>query len=146
MPNPLQEQHGMSGTPTYNSWAGMKQRCLNPNMPDYHDYGGRGIQICDEWKNSFMAFYEDMGEKPKGTNLVRRDKNGNYEPSNCFWGNNVKLSLNRRSIKLNPEDVGNIKKLIREGNLTKTKIAQMYGVTTCCICDINRGRSWAHVE
>ena len=146
MPTPFREQHGMSRTPTHNSWTAMKQRCLNPNMPDYHNYGGRGIQVCDEWKDSFIAFYEDMGERPEGTSLVRKDNNGNYEPSNCFWGNSLERTLSRRATKLNLEDIKNIKKLLREGNLTQTKIARMYGVSNMCIYDIKTGRNWAHVE
>ena len=146
MPNPFQEQHGMSRTPTYNSWSAMKQRCLDQNMPDYHNYGGRGIEVCDEWKDSFIAFYEDMGERPENTSLVRHDNNGNYEPSNCFWGDNVKRTLSRRATKLNLEDVRNIKRLLREGDLTQKEIAQMYSVTSGCIYDIKTGRIWAHVE
>lgn len=79
--------HGHSGkrqTPTYRSWHKMKQRCLNPNDDGYQEYGGRGITICERWL-SFENFLADMGERPKGTSIDRKDTNGNYEPFNCRW-------------------------------------------------------------
>lgn len=77
--------HGKSQTTIYGIWKAMKRRCYNPNCPEYKDYGGRGIVVCDEWKDSFGKFYEDMGDKPRGMSLDRVDNNGNYEPSNCKW-------------------------------------------------------------
>jgi hypothetical protein len=72
----------------YGVWAGMKNRCHNPNQPHYQRYGGRGIKVCDEWRTSFEAFYRDMGEPPKDGQrwtLDRIDVNGNYEPGNVRW-------------------------------------------------------------
>ena len=65
----------------------MKSRCYNPNVPNFKYYGGRGITVCDEWKESFQSFYEwaiESGYADKLT-LDRKDGNGNYEPSNCRW-------------------------------------------------------------
>lgn len=70
---------------TYIVWGNMVQRCTNENHPQYHRYGGRGIEICDRWLNSFEAFLEDMGERPDGLTLERKDNDAGYNPSNCVW-------------------------------------------------------------
>lgn len=77
--------HGMSRSPTYNSWANMRQRCGNPKHPDYHNYGARGIRVCERWADSFENFLADMGERPEGMTLERSDTDGHYEPGNCCW-------------------------------------------------------------
>jgi hypothetical protein len=77
--------HGKYGTRTYNTWAAIIQRCTNPNRDHYENYGGRGITVCDRWRESFANFFEDVGECPKGCELDRIDRDGNYEPGNCQW-------------------------------------------------------------
>ena len=76
--------HGMTLTPIYRTWGGMKTRCFNPRHKYYHRYGGRGITICERWLD-FNNFYLDMGDRPKGTELDRENNDGNYEPGNCRW-------------------------------------------------------------
>lgn len=83
---------------TYKSWAAMKYRCLNPNCSSYADYGGRGIKICDRWL-SFENFLEDMGERPIGMSLDRKNPDGNYTPDNCRWADAETQALNRRAFK-----------------------------------------------
>lgn len=93
------ERHGLCGTPTYRSWVAMKARCNNPNTKSYKDYGGRGIKVCDRWANSFVAFLEDMGERPEGETLDRIDLNGDYEPGNCRWLPRANQTRNTRRNK-----------------------------------------------
>lgn len=85
---------------TYHSWAMAKTRCFNKKHTVYEYYGGRGITMCERWKNSFVAFLADMGERPLGLSLDRINNNGNYEPGNCKWSTRSEQGLNRRSHKL----------------------------------------------
>ena len=86
-----------SESPEYRSWSSMKTRCLNTRMPDYHNYGGRGIEICWRWRYSYKLFLEDMGRRPTpGHSLDRIDANGHYEPDNCRWATWIEQQRNRR--------------------------------------------------
>lgn len=96
--NNVRHGHACGGvlSPTYISWRAMVQRCTYPKNNRYANYGGRGIQVCAEWV-FFENFLRDMGERPIGTSLDRRDNDGNYEPSNCRWSTPKEQSNNRRS-------------------------------------------------
>ena len=92
--------HGMRKSPEYAAWLGMKARCYNPNNPSYANYGGRGIAVCEKWKNSFEAFFADMGKKPeKGFSIERIDVNKGYYPENCKWIPVAEQAGNRRNNK-----------------------------------------------
>jgi len=96
------EKHGMQGTPIYESWLGMKKRCYKKNRKDYKYYGGRGITVCDNWVNSFLSFYKDMGEKPTPNHSIDRiDNNKGYSKENCRWANKTTQSINQRLRKDN---------------------------------------------
>lgn len=89
------QTHGFSKTRAYESWQGMRNRCLNPRCDSYVNYGGRGITICSRW-DDFGRFFADMGERPDGLTLERLDVNGNYEPSNCCWATRAEQNRNKR--------------------------------------------------
>lgn len=96
---PSRLRHGMAGTPVFNSWVSMRQRCLNKNCKAYPEYGGRGITICDEW-DSFERFQEDMGPRPAGSSIDRIDNSAGYSPGNCKWSTPVEQVRNRRTTML----------------------------------------------
>ncbi len=86
--------------PRYKVYRSMKQRCYNPNSPNYRYYGGRGITICDQWldpKNGFENFCKDMGTRPEGTSIDRIDHDGGYHPSNCRWATIHVQQSNKRN-------------------------------------------------
>jgi len=101
----LKRTHGhttnhLGYTPEYNAWLAMKQRCCNPNYEYYKNYGGRGIIICPEWLDDFLAFLQEMGPRPaKGYSVDRIDNNGNYEPGNVKWSTAKEQANNRRQRK-----------------------------------------------
>jgi len=91
------KSHGLSNHPLYNTWRGILHRCYNPKCKNYKDYGGRGIDVCDRWRNSMALFLEDMGEKPgKGYSLDRVDNDKGYHPENCRWATRRTQNLNTR--------------------------------------------------
>ncbi|MGX0147432.1 AP2 domain-containing protein [Staphylococcus hominis] len=90
-------KHGMTGTPIYRKWKNIKGRCFNPNTSNYKWYGGRGITMCQKWKDDFSEFYKDVGNIPfEGAELDRIDNNGDYEPNNVRWVDHRTNSNNRR--------------------------------------------------
>lgn len=81
----------------YRVWINMKSRCLNPRTPGFHNYGGRGITVCEEWMHSFDKFLADMGKRPgPGYSIDRCDVSGNYQPDNCRWATRKEQMRNVR--------------------------------------------------
>ena len=88
--------HGGTGSRVYNAFRSMWDRCANVRSKAYPDYGGRGIRVCERWR-SFEAFRNDMGDPPDGFSLDRIEVNGDYEPTNCRWADDLTQNNNRRS-------------------------------------------------
>jgi hypothetical protein len=104
--------HGMSYQREYGVWATMINRCHNPRVRSYADYGARGIAVCERWRSSFVAFFADMGQRPSAKHSIDRiDNNRGYEPGNCRWATRTEQSRNTRSSRLTESDVIDIRTL-----------------------------------
>lgn len=96
----LNKKHDLSHTHFYYVWQAMKKRCCNPNNRAYADYGGRGIKVCEEWKESFENFYRDMFESYiPGLTLERINANEGYSKDNCRWATSKEQMRNTRRNK-----------------------------------------------
>lgn len=91
--------HGMSRTHINSVWRSMLDRCQNPNNVAYRNYGGRGIAVCERWKE-FKNFFADMGDRPKGYQIDRINNDGNYEPGNCRWATPRQQQNNKRGTRI----------------------------------------------
>ena len=113
----LKRIHGgtIDQTKGYGAWMRMISRCEDTKNPDYPEWGGRGISVCEEWRDSFETFIKDMGERPKGYLLDRIDPNGNYEPSNCRWADPSLSGFNTRKLKRNTSGRTGVN-LMKSGN------------------------------
>lgn len=107
---------GGKWTPEYMTWYAMRQRVNNPRHEHFRYYGGRGIKICLRWRN-FANFLADMGKRPQGKTLDRKNTNGNYTPKNCRWATWKEQAASRRKRKWN-EGRCNSSTLQRAGDLS----------------------------
>ena len=126
------KKHGMHGTRIYNIWKGIKNRCYNQNHHTYSIYGGRGIQMCTEWKDSFDSFYKwaMKNNYQDDLSIDRIDVNGDYTPENCRWCTKLEQGANKRNnIMINGICLS---KYCRENNLNYDTIRRRikyYGFT-----------------
>lgn len=96
-------KHNTYGSTAYRAWDNMKSRCYNTNVPQYKHWWGRGITVCDEWRNDFQAFYAYVSKLPhygeRGRSLDRINNDGNYEPGNVRWATRYEQTHNRKCSK-----------------------------------------------
>lgn len=93
----MNRTHGKSATPEYHAWHDMGRRCYNHKNQHYKDYGGRGISVCEQWRNSFETFLQDVGLRPTNKHTLDRiDNDGNYQPGNVRWATQKEQSANKR--------------------------------------------------
>lgn len=123
--------------PEYRTWRAIKTRCLNPKCRSFPNYGGRGIRICEEWRDDFSAFYAAVGAQPAPrSTLDRIDNERGYEPGNVRWASASEQNANKRNnvlVRINGEDV------------PATVAARMLGVKTSTMFHrISRG--WTNEE
>ena len=122
--------HGGKGTKLYEVWCSMKQRCFNPNNKRYKTYGGRGITVCEEWRNDFKTFYDYVSKLPhfgeEGRSIDRINNNGNYEPGNVRWATR-KTQANNQQNTIRIEYKGITRTLNEWGEILGVNPYTLYG-------------------
>ena len=111
-------------TKEYAAWRNMKQRCRNPKNPQFADYGGRGIDYCEEWER-FENFRSDMGECPEGLTLDRIDNNKGYSKENCRWASH-EVQMNNRRNNIQIPFQGEVISLKRLGEIRRIPYPTLY--------------------
>lgn len=136
--------HGMINTSEYTTWAGIKDRCNNQNNAAYKNYGGRGITVCDRWRDSFENFYEDMGPRPSDKHSIDRiNNNGNYELCNCRWTTQLEQLRNTRRVIIESLVQANeIRTKYKTRNYTQQELANEYNCSRSNINEIVNNRTW----
>jgi hypothetical protein len=133
--------HGMTHTPEYRTWLAVKARCCNPRSANWAYYGGRGITICDQWRNSFSAFLADMGPRPDGFSIDRINNDLGYSPENCRWATWSQQSHNNRHTKLTAAKAKEIRALA--GTVTQSALAARFQVDPSTISLIVNNKEWS---
>lgn len=137
----MNRRHGMYGTPTYKSWAHMKERCANPDCRQFKWYGAKGISVCARWLQ-FNNFFTDMGVRPNGTTLDRIDSTRGYEPGNCRWATSKEQQRNHSNVILTEALAAEIRSKYKPRKIQQMALATEYGVSKGAIQNIILGETW----
>ena len=139
--------HSLSNHPLYNIWMGMNYRCYNEKSHNYKYYGGRGIQVCEEWRNDLKAFIKwgQKNERPSlEYTLDRIDNNGDYSPDNCRWATASQQSRNKRTNVLTEETARMVRTLHAElGN--QREVGRRLGIDYRNVHFVIKGNTWKDV-
>lgn len=120
------ELHHLSQSVEYHTWTAIKRRCGHLGSGAHPQYAGKGISVCQRWRDSFLAFYEDMGPRPTASHSIDRiDNGGNYDPQNCRWATKAEQSNNRSNT-------------IMVGGVPLAELCRAYGVP--------RHRAWGRIK
>jgi len=136
--------HGMTGTKLYKVWSSMRERTSSSTHKSYHRYGGRGISICNEWRDfiPFQTWAASSGYADKLT-IDRINNDGNYEPTNCRWATRAEQGQNTSTTKLTEDDIPVIRVMVNDG-WTRKKVAELFSVTDMTIGRIVNNKRWVN--
>lgn len=142
-------KHSKTNHSLYFVWHDMKDRCYNANYVHRHRYGGRGITVCDEWVNDFVAFYDwsiDNGWS-KGLQIDRENNDGNYEPNNCRFVTSIVNVRNSSILKMNEYSVRTLKRMIRRfPEKSDAELSKNFGISRTTVYDIRTGKTWSDIK
>lgn len=136
------QTHGMRDSDEYAAWCGMKARCYNKKNPRFEHYGARGITVCDEWRDSFDAFYRDMGLRPSPELSIERKNNDlGYSKGNCIWGTDTEQGRNTRRVVMSIE-LAREARAVRAAGGNITAWARVRGVSQSAAQCAATERTW----
>lgn len=132
-----------SATKEFSAWVSIKSRCLNPQHQDYRYYGGRGVSVCNRWRDSYPNFLADVGPAPTAQHTIERlDPNKGYEPHNVIWADRKQQARNRRFCTLSVLKAKAARDLAATGSYTRNQIATILGVTSTAVGQVLRKEIW----